>query len=339
MTRICLLGDIHWGIHRESPIFMNALRDFFQFQLLPYLKEHNIRHLIQVGDVVDKGKGISYVALNRFRNDIIDPLLDADLNVHFLVGNHDISYKDELFPSAPAELFSGLPFKVYDRPCETVIGGLGCIMLPWLTRKNADECFHLLRLSKYKVIFCHAELNGFPMYRGVMSQEGMSPEIFQDFSAVYSGHYHEPSSQGVIHYLGAPVQLCWSDAGCNRGFWILDSQTLKCEFIPNKNEMYVIDPAIDDDVKDKFVKVKVKAKGLGFDNYIKSLEEAGAIEVKIVENEVDLTSNIEIDDSKYDLDSPTKIFHDYVEGLTDKTYDKKKLESILVSTHTESLNL
>ena len=122
-------------------------------------------------------------------------------------------------------------------------------------------------------------------------------------------------------------------------FGFSNSQTLKCEFIPNKNDMYVIDPNIGDNVKDKFVKITVKEKGLGFDNYIKSLEEAGAIEVKIVENEVDLTSNIEIDDSKYDLDSPTKIFHDYVEGLTDKTYDKKKLESILVSTHTESLNL
>ena len=129
MSKIAILGDLHWGIHRESPVFMDALSDFFQLQLLPYLKDHNIRHLIQVGDVVDKGKGISYVALNRFRNDIIDPLLDADLDVHFLVGNHDISFKDELFPSAPAELFAGLPFKVYDHPCETVVGGLGCIML------------------------------------------------------------------------------------------------------------------------------------------------------------------------------------------------------------------
>ena len=52
-------------------------------------------------------------------------------------------------------------FHVYDRPCETVLGGIGCIMLPWITRENAEESFHLLRLSKYKVIFCHAELNGF----------------------------------------------------------------------------------------------------------------------------------------------------------------------------------
>ena len=211
-------------------------------------------------------------------------------------------------------------------------------MLPWITRGNAEASFDLLRRTKAKVIFGHLELNGFDMYRGVTCHEGMDSSIFKDFNLVVSGHFHHPSKTGVIQYVGAPYQMTWADAGCARGFWILDTETLDMKFIQNRNDMYLIDPE-GYNVKDKFVKIMVKEKGLGFDNYVKTLEENGALEVKIVENEVDLTSNIEIDDSKYDLDSPTKIFHDYVEGLTDKTYDKKKLESILVSTHTESLNL
>ena len=164
--------------------------------------------------------------------------------------------------------------------------------------------------------------------------------IFKDFDLVVSGHFHQPSKAGVIQYVGAPYQMSWADAGCARGFWILDTETLDMKFIQNRNDMYVIDPNIGDNIKDKYVKVIVKEKGLGFDNYIKTLEENGAIEVKVIEPGTDLTTSIEIDEAKYDLDSPTKIFHDYVAGMADeKTYNKKKLESILVKTHTEALTL
>ena len=150
--------------------------------------------------------------------------------------------------------------------------------------------------------------------------------IFKDFDLVVSGHFHQSSRAGVIQYLGAPYQMTWADAGCARGFWILDTETLDMKFIQNRNDMYVIDPE-GYNVKNKFVKVIVKEKGLGFDNYIKTLEENGAIEVKVIEPGTDLTTNIEIDAAKYDLDSPTKIFHDYVAGspYDEKIYNKQKL--------------
>jgi hypothetical protein len=196
-----------------------------------------------------------------------------------------------------------------------------------------------LRRTKAKVVFGHLALNGFDMHRGVTCQEGMDSSIFKDFNLVVSGHFHHPSKAGVIQYAGAPYQMTWADAECARGFWILDTETLEMRFIQNRNDMYIVNPSINHNVKDKFVKISFIQKGLGFDNYIRTLEDAGAIEVKVIEPGTDLTTNIEIDEAKYDLDSSTKIFHDYVAGISEKAYDKKKLESILVTTHTEALTL
>ena len=131
--------------------------------------------------MVDRPTGIRYVDMVRLRSDFIEPILGAGATLHVLVGNHDAPYnRDTLTPSAPVELFNGYrDIHVYDRPCEKIIEWLGCIMLPWITRGNAEASFDLLRRTKAKVIFGHLELNGFDMHRGVTCHEGMDSEYIQ----------------------------------------------------------------------------------------------------------------------------------------------------------------
>ena len=351
MTKIAILGDLHLGVHKGHAAFSDALRIFINELFVPTLEKEGITQVIQLGDVVDRPTGIRYVDMIRLRSDFIEPLLGAGGNLHVLVGNHDAPYnRDTLTPSAPVELFNGYrDIHVYDRPCETSFGGLYyCVMLPWICRDNADASFDLLKRTKGKVVFGHLELNGFDMHRGVTCHEGMDLSLFKDFNLVVSGHFHQPSKAGVIQYAGAPYQMTWADAGCARGFWILDTETLDMKFIQNPKNMYAEinydDKASPDtfmSVRDKFVKVIVNERTPSrFDAFLKHLEIDGAIEVKVVEPGTDLTTNIEIDEAKYDLDSPTKIFHDYVVGMADeKIYNKQKLEFILVKTHTEALTL
>ena len=345
MSKIAILGDLHLGVHKGHPAFSNALKTFMEELFIPTLERENITSVVQLGDIVDRPTGIRFVDMVRLRNDFIEPLLSIGVTLHVLVGNHDAPYnRDTLTPSAPVELFNGYPdIIVYDKPQELTYGGidgLKCVMLPWICRENAIASISLLKRTKCKVVFGHLELNGFDMHRGVTCHEGMDSGIFKDFNLVVSGHFHQPSKAGIIQYAGAPYQMTWADAGCARGFWILDTETLDMKFIQNKNDMYLIDPNIGDNVKDKFVKITVKEKGLGFDNYVKTLEENGALEVKVIEPGTDLTTNIEIDEAKYDLDSPTKMFHDYVFGMVqEKTYDKRKLVDVLVNTHAEAVML
>ena len=344
MSKIAILGDLHLGVHKGHYAFADALKVFINELFVPTLEREGITHIVQMGDVVDRPTGIRYVDMVRLRSDFIEPILGAGATLHVLVGNHDAPYnRDTLTPSAPVELFNGYPhIIVYDKPEELTYGGidgLKCVMLPWICRENAIASISLVKRTKCKVIFGHLALNGFDMHRGVTCHEGMDSSIFKDFNLVVSGHFHQPSKAGIIQYTGAPYQMTWADAGCARGFWILDTETLDMKFIQNRNDMYIIDP-VGYDVKDKFVKITVKEKGLGFDNYVKTLEENGAIEVKVAEPGMDLTTSIEIDEAKYDLDSPAKMFNDYVFGMVEeKTYDKRKLVDILVNTHNEAVML
>ena len=352
MTKIAVLGDLHLGIHKGHQAFADALKNFINELFVPTLEVEGITQVVQLGDVVDRPTGIRYVDMVRLRSDFIEPILGMGATIHVLVGNHDAPYnRDTLTPCAPTELFNGYQdIIVYDTPTELTYGGidgLKCVMLPWICRENSIASISLLKRTKCKVVFGHLALNGFDMHRGVTCQEGMDSSIFKDFNLVVSGHFHHPSRNGIIQYAGAPYQMTWADAGCARGFWILDTETLDMRFAQNRNEMYLVieydnNPVHCCDYKDKFVKVIVKNKKsqIHLDEFIKTIEESGAIEVKVIEPGTDLTTNIEIDEAKYDLDSPTKIFHDYVAGMVDdKTYKKDKLESILMAAHEEAVML
>ena len=352
MSKIAILGDLHLGVHKGHPAFSNALKTFMEELFIPTLERENITSVVQLGDIVDRPTGIRFVDMVRLRNDFIEPLLSIGVTLHVLVGNHDAPYnRDTLTPSAPTELFNGYPdIIVYDKPEELTYGGidgLKCVMLPWICRENAIASISLLKRTKCKVVFGHLELNGFDMHRGVTCHEGMDSGIFKDFNLVVSGHFHQSSKQGIIQYTGAPCQLTWADSGCQRGFWILDTETLEMRFIPNPNNMYV-ELIYADDVmyyegqyRDKFVKVIVKSKKdqLSFDTFMKNIED-GAIEVKIIEQGIDFESSLQLDENKYQLDDSSKIFGDYVDGLTDNpTLNKIKLKSILSAIHSEALNV
>ena len=345
MSKIAVLGDLHIGIHKGNPVFEEALKYFIEDLFIPTLVKEGITEVIQLGDLVDRPTVIRYLDMVHLRNNFIEPLMDAGVNLHVLVGNHDVPFnRDTLTPSAPVELLNGYPIRVYDRPCETVIAGLPCVMLPWICRDNADTTFNLTKRTKCKVVFAHLELNDFQMYKGVTCKEGMDPSIFKDFSLVCSGHFHQPNSKGIIHYLGAPMQFTWADAGCARGFWILDTDTLELRFIQNRNDMFVLYTYENGvfssmDVKNKYVKVYAKEidDRKRFDAYIRALENAGAIEVKVNENEISLVSLIEVDDTKYEVENDERIFHDYIEAIVDSKLNKNKLESIILNARKEAL--
>ena len=143
MTKIAVIGDIHLGVHKGHAAFADALRIFINELFVPTLESEGITSVVQVGDVVDRPTGIRYVDMVRLRSDFIEPILGAGATLHVLVGNHDAPYnRDTLTPSAPVELFNGYrDIIVYDRPCEMVLGGKGCIMLPWITREKRRREF------------------------------------------------------------------------------------------------------------------------------------------------------------------------------------------------------
>ena len=59
MSDIVLLGDLHYGVRQDSDYFHNSKKLFLDNILFPYIKNNNIKHIIQVGDLFDVRKYIT----------------------------------------------------------------------------------------------------------------------------------------------------------------------------------------------------------------------------------------------------------------------------------------
>lgn len=342
--KIAILGDLHAGVHKGDPIFADALQRFITECFIPRLERDGVHHVVQLGDVVDTRHSISYVTMNRIRNDIVLPLMEAELEMHVIVGNHDIPYKNTLKPSAPIELFHGYDVNVYDEPREAKIGDLTCMMLPWICKENEEATAALMKRSKARVAFGHLELTGFDMYRGSPCLGGEDPARFQDLDLVVSGHFHEPSESGVITYLGAPAEYTRADAGCWRGFGILNTKTLKIEKVRNPFNVFLTFDHEDGfhlngvDVKGKIVILKTGSASsqIGVDTTKAMLEKCGASSVRVEAEGFDADATYV--ETKIDGTVDQRgMISEYVMGMPENEHtaklNRKKLETILLDVH------
>ena len=166
------------------------------------------------------------------------------------------------------------------------------------------------------------------------------------------GHFHHKSSRGNIHYLGTPYEMSWSDYNDPRGFHIFDTETRELTFIRNPYTMFQkwfyddtewpnfswIDGFAFNEAKGCIVKVVVKNKTnpYWFDMYIDRLEKAGAIDIQVVEDHLNL--NLEDDGDIVDEAEDTlTILRKVVDGI-DTSVPKKELDFFLTTLYSEALH-
>jgi DNA repair exonuclease SbcCD nuclease subunit len=208
-----------------------------------------------------------------------------------------------------------------------------------------------VRDTKAQIMFGHLELSGFEMHRGAVNDHGMDAKLFDKFDLVMSGHYHHKSFRGNIHYLGTPYEMTWSDYNDPRGFHIFDTETRELEFIQNphtmfqkwfyndtnwvdQNEMNNLDFA---DAKDAFVKVVVKSKTnpYWFDMYVERLEKAGALDIQVVDDNLNL--QLEDDEDIVDEAEDTLTILKNYASMINSTVDNNELNKFLSELYSEAL--
>ena len=92
--KIALITDTHFGARNDHCHFNDYFYDFYDNQFFPYLKEHNIKTCIHLGDVMDRRKFVSYKIAQDFRKKFVQPFADQEIDLHMMVGNHDTFYKN-----------------------------------------------------------------------------------------------------------------------------------------------------------------------------------------------------------------------------------------------------
>ena len=337
MGKIALISDIHFGVRNDNQFFVDEQEAYYRDQFIPTLLMNNVDHVIIAGDLFDRRKYVNFNTLHRVRKFFFDPLETLGIELYIIVGNHDTYHKNSVQVNSPRLLLNGYSnISVYDEPSVVTIDGIPLAFFPWITDSNLDDSVDMVNQcveDGVEYAIGHFEFTGFSMYKGgVVCQDGISPSAFDSFERVFSGHFHEPSSQGNITYLGAPMQYRWNDYGCDRGFYLADFDAGEFEYVKNTKPLFVRHEYRDDaavafgQFKNKIVEVVINEQydPSRFDAFIAELEAANPHEWKTVDNS-QLVVVEEVSEDVVKSEDTKEIISEYVDSSYGE-YDKERVK-------------
>ena len=352
--KLCILGDTHFGMRNDSPVFHNLYKKFYQNTLFPYLVENNINTIFQLGDLFDRRKYINFHTLEQVKSYFFDELESKGITLHTLLGNHDVYWKNTLQVNSTSLVLGEYDnVIVYDKPTTVDFDGLAVDVIPWICENNESQVKTFISETNSEVCLGHFELVGFEMDRGNVCHEGFDPSMLSRYETVMTGHFHHPSSKNNIVYVGAPGEITWADYNDPRGFYIYDTDTRELEFILNPYTIFrkiiynddelSLNKATDEtymsSFKEKYVKVIVakKTNTFLFETFTDNLIKAGPIDVSVVEDFTDVNTSDTIGEVDQ-ADDTTTILDKYIDGI-EVELDKNRLKNILKDIYSEALTI
>ena len=332
--KIAIITDTHYGARKGSKHIHDYFELFYKNVFFPSLEEHNIDTVIHMGDIFDSRKAIDLQSLEWAKKVVFEPL--KKYKVHAIIGNHDCYYKDTNYVNSPELLLNDYSnITTYSELAEINIDGLGILLIPWINSSNYDNAKNVIQNCKSKIAMGHLEMNGFQATRGHVMENGMEVNVFDNFTKVYSGHFHTRSNDGKIYYLGNPYEMFWNDVNDPRGFHIFDTETLTHTPINNPYRLFYNIYYEDTphqlfdftEYDNKIVKVIVRQKtnSRNFERFIDKLYSCGVQDLKIVEN-FQLQENEEFAISEEE--NTITILNRYVDE-SEIDLDKSKIKGIL----------
>ena len=346
--KVAVITDTHFGARNDAEIFSEYFYKFIEEVFLPYLETHDIKTVLHLGDLVDRRKYINFKTLQRLRTRFMKALQDRGIEVHLILGNHDVFFKNTSELNSVTELFTGLDnLTIYSEPAVIEIDGLEIGLVPWINRSNYDDAVKFLETATSEILMGHFEIQGFEVIKGIRFDSGLTRDMFKRFEAVYSGHFHHKQVKGNITYLGSPFQITFSDLGSTKGFHVFDTETREMEFIENPCSMFhkfLYDDLKNDydttkdrsQYKNTYVKVVVvnKTKPYIFERFIDAFYDAGVANLSIIED-FGVDDGL-VEDLDLEMDTMTLIANeiDSMEHL-DKP---EKLKTLIQSLYVEALD-
>lgn len=350
--KIAILNDTHCGIRNSSDIFMQYQERFYSEVFFPYLLENDIKHILHLGDYYDNRKTINFKALQHNRKIFLEPMRKHGITMDIIPGNHDVYYKNTNELNALKELQGHYMNEVnlILEPRVMNYDGLKVGLIPWINDDNEKESLEFINNCKADIIGAHLELTGFEMSAGMPCMDGMSPQLFERFEMVLSGHFHTRSHQDNIHYLGSQMEFFWNDCQDKKYFHVLDTKTREISAVENPITIYekiYYDHTRMNKFTDlryldnKFVKVIVTNKGdhYEFERFIDRVQAQKIHELKIQEDFKEfLGENVE--DEQISLDDTETIVYNYIDAVnTDLDKDRIKREVSELMTEAQTLEI
>ena len=337
-----------FGCHNSSIVHHEYMKKFY-IDFFKYIDENDIKKIIQLGDLFDVRKHMNTWSVNFFREVFIKPILDRNLEVWVLLGNHDIYYRESLEVSSVEEVLTPYDkwFHIVKEPTDLIIEDHSFLVVPWVCKENVDAVEKAIKNSKSTYCVGHFEFDGFELFKGQFAKGHYKHGQYSKFKKVISGHYHVMSTRDNVLYTGTPYELSWNDSENTKGFFVLtESEDLK--FVENVHRLYVKialnkDSILNvEDVENKFLKISMvgawepKEKEAAIDRVYKMRPN----DVKILDT-ISVIEETEVDTSKYQtylgVDS---MITDYVSNISvSESIEKDKLTNLLLNIFNEASHI
>jgi len=350
--KIALITDTHWGVRNDSKVFYEYFEKFYNNTFFPELEKRDIKTVIHLGDIVDRRKFINYVTLRKMKDIFIDRCVKDKLDLHVIVGNHDVPFKDTNEYNSMNELFDKEDITYYSEPKTVQFDGTDILMMPWINKENYDHALKTMDDTPAQIMFGHLEIAGMLMMVGQANPHGMKKSQFKKFDQVLSGHFHHKNSSDNITYLGCPYEMTWADYNDPKGFHIYDTDTRELEFVENPYRMFkkiyytddgkTMDEIMDfpfDSYKDVYIKV---IKGsidnpYWFDMFMDKLYKIDPVHIQIVDDHLNLDVE-DSDDLINEAEDTMTIMSKYIDNLPDDI-PKTNLNNLMRELYNEAVHM
>lgn len=215
--KVLFIGDLHIGARNDNQTFYDYFRNVYKKFIFPLIKQEGIKHVVQLGDTLDRRKYINFLTSEFARNEWFQWFHDNKVHIHSLAGNHDLYYRNSSAVCGLDNINVSREFcHIYTTPTWLKSeSGKKLLLVPWICDDNMTSCLEEINKSdRDTVIAGHFQLAGFQMYRGSTSENGtIDVSALKNAARVISGHYHTHSENENICYLGTPYEITWQD--CN----------------------------------------------------------------------------------------------------------------------------
>jgi DNA repair exonuclease SbcCD nuclease subunit len=228
LKRAGMFTDIHFGRKNNSKIHNEDCKSFtlwFKDQCVKY----DVDHIVFLGDWFEERTAIDSLT-SKYAMDCASILNDVGIPIYFIVGNHDLYYRDnrEVFASY---IYKSLEnFVLVDEPLISEDTIVPTLYSPFLFEHEYAD------LSGYfdvPIWMGHFEFKGFVLTGDtVVKESGPDPDKFSAPDKIFSGHFHKRQHSKNISYIGNAFPMDFGDANDNdRGMAIYDYESGDTQYI------------------------------------------------------------------------------------------------------------
>lgn len=214
-NKTVVFTDCHFGLKYNSDRHNLDNIEFIKW-MVTLAKREGAETCMFLGDFHHNRSSINISTLN-YSMRALGLLNDAFEKTYFLIGNHDLFYKDrrDVHSVVITEKFENI--ELIDSP----VINEDVAFIPWLTGNEWKD----IKKIKSKYMFGHFEIPGFMMNASIaMPDTGtIRSSHFKNQDYVFTGHFHGRQCVKNIHYIGNPFGHNFSDIwDTRRGCMLLE---------------------------------------------------------------------------------------------------------------------